>query len=59
MPMVCRAGEVMLCMLCQVSAMLVEMRITQVSGFDLSGLNRYRWNPGHEKIDLSRSVQLP
>lgn len=42
-------------MLCQVSAMLVEVRITQVSGFDLSGLNRYRWNLGHEKIDLCRS----
>lgn len=41
-----------LCM--QVRAMLVEMRISDVCGFDLSGLNRYRWNPGHEKIDLSR-----
>ncbi|CAL8464828.1 g4363 [Coccomyxa elongata] len=38
----------------RVSAMLVEMRITQVSGFDLLGLNRYRWNPGNEKIDLCR-----
>ncbi|EIE22937.1 hypothetical protein COCSUDRAFT_83709 [Coccomyxa subellipsoidea C-169] len=37
----------------RVRAMLVEMRISDVSGFDLSGLNRYRWN-GHEKIDLSR-----
>ncbi len=38
--------------------MLVEMRISDVSGFDLSGLNRYRWNPGHEKVDLSRSDLL-
>ncbi|KAK9917705.1 hypothetical protein WJX75_007354 [Coccomyxa subellipsoidea] len=41
-------------MFLRVRAMLVEMRITDVSGFDLSGLNRYRWNPSHEKIDLSR-----
>lgn len=38
--------------------MLVEMRITDVWGFDLSGLNRYRWNPTHEKIDLSRFCSL-
>jgi hypothetical protein len=34
--------------------MLVEMRITDVSGFDVSNLNCYRWHPGQERIDLSR-----
>ena len=29
----------------QVMAMLVEMRITDVAGFDLSALDRYRYCP--------------
>ena len=39
-----------------VKAMLLELRITQISGFDLSYLNSYRWHPGHEKINLNREL---
>jgi hypothetical protein len=42
------------CCLMQVWAMLAEMRITDVSGFDVSALNRYRWHPGQESTDLDR-----
>ena len=38
----------------QVWAMLVEMRIDTVSGFDLSALNTFRWHPHSERVDLSR-----
>ena len=34
--------------------MLVEMRVDQVAGFDLSLLNMYRWHPATERIDISR-----
>ena len=36
--------------------MLVELRIDDVSGFDLSALNVFRWHPHHDKVDLSRYV---
>ena len=38
----------------QVWAMLVEMRVGCVAGFDLSVLNRYRWYPGLERVELDR-----
>ena len=38
----------------QVRAMLAEMRITDVCGCDISYLNRYRWHPGQERLDLRR-----
>eukprot|EP00887_Chlorella_sp_A99_P004798 scaffold4.g4798.t1 len=38
----------------QVYAALVEVGISQVSGFDLSALNAYCWYPHHERVDLSR-----
>ena len=38
----------------QVWAMLVEMRVGCVAGFDLSVLNRYRWYPGLERMELDR-----
>lgn len=38
----------------QVLAQLVDMRVTNVCGFDLSYLNRYRWGSAAEKVDLSR-----
>lgn len=34
--------------------MLVEMRVGCVAGFDLSVLNRYRWYPGLERVELDR-----
>ena len=34
--------------------MLIEVRITGVCGFDISYLNRYRWHPSHERVDMSR-----
>ena len=40
--------------LAQVWAMLVEMRVGHVAGFDLSVLNRYRWYPGLERVELDR-----
>jgi protein arginine N-methyltransferase 7 len=41
----------------QVKSMLMELRISDVSGFDLSYLNTYRWNPAHEKISLDRELR--
>lgn len=38
----------------QVKALLIEMRITDVCGFDISYLNRYRWHPSQERVDMSR-----
>ena len=38
--------------------MLVEMRVGYVSGFDLSVLNRYRWFPGLERVELDRRDSL-
>ena len=38
----------------QVWAMLVEMRVGCVAGFDLSILNQYRWYPGLERVELDR-----
>ena len=34
--------------------MLIELRIGEVSGFDLSALNAYCWYPHPERIELSR-----
>lgn len=34
--------------------MLVELQLGQVSGFDLSPLNTYRWYPHHERTRLDR-----
>jgi len=39
-----------------VKSMLMELRISSVSGFDLSYLNSYRWHPSHDKMDLSREL---
>ena len=41
----------------QIKSMLMELRISDVSGFDLSYLNTYRWNPAHEKINLDRELR--
>lgn len=38
----------------QVTAVLVEILIGEVSGFDLSALNTYRWFPHHERTNLDR-----
>lgn len=38
----------------RVFAVLIEARITNVSGFDLSALNSYRWHPRHERVQLDR-----
>lgn len=38
----------------QVWGMLLEARIGDINGFDLSALNVFRWHPHHEKVDLSR-----
>jgi hypothetical protein len=40
----------------QVYAMLMELRIGEVAGFDLSVMDAYRWHPHIERIDLSRCV---
>lgn len=42
----------------QVWAMLVEMRVENVAGFDLSVLNQYRWYPGLERVELDRRDSL-
>ncbi len=36
--------------------MLLELRVGQVRGFDLSSLDAYRWHPGTERIEIDRSV---
>jgi len=36
----------------RVKAQLIELRLDQVSGFDLSALNAYRWHPQAAKLDL-------
>jgi hypothetical protein len=33
---------------------LLELRVGEVSGFDLSAMNTYWWHPGAERLDLSR-----
>ena len=38
----------------QVWAALVSVQLGDVAGFDLSYLNRYRWHPQAEKVDLAR-----
>ncbi|KAK9846546.1 hypothetical protein WJX81_006344 [Elliptochloris bilobata] len=38
----------------QVWAMLVEMRVGRAAGFDLSVMDRYRWHPGLERVQLDR-----
>lgn len=38
----------------QVYAMLVELRMGEVAGFDLSVMDAYRWHPHTERIDLDR-----
>ena len=38
----------------QVYAVLLELRVGEVCGFDLSTLNSYWWHPGTERLDLSR-----
>ena len=43
----------------QVWAMLAEMRIDDVSGFDLSPLNVFRWHPQQERVNLDKYVLLP
>ena len=40
----------------QVYAMLMELRIGEVGGFDLSVMDAYRWHPHIERIDLSKCV---
>jgi hypothetical protein len=37
---------------------LADACITEVSGFDLSTLNRYRWHPSTEHVQLDRHVCL-
>lgn len=38
----------------QVWAELVAVQLGDVAGFDLSYLNRYRWHPQAERVDLTR-----
>ncbi|KAK9863045.1 hypothetical protein WJX84_000363 [Apatococcus fuscideae] len=38
----------------EVWAVLVSVQLGDVAGFDLSYLNRYRWHPQAEKVDLAR-----
>ncbi|KAK9863942.1 hypothetical protein WJX84_003683 [Apatococcus fuscideae] len=38
----------------EVWAVLVSVQLEEVAGFDLSYLNRYRWHPQSERVDLSR-----
>jgi hypothetical protein len=38
----------------QVIAQLLDMRVTDVSGFNLSFLNSYRWGCAAEKVDLRK-----
>ena len=40
----------------KVKSTLMELRISQISGFDLSYLNSYRWHPSHEKLNLNREL---
>jgi hypothetical protein len=42
----------------QVFAMLVELRIGDVAGFDLSVMDAYRWHPHLERVDLSKCVSV-
>ena len=42
------------CASAKVKAMLMEMCITDMCGFDISYLNRYRWHPSQERVDMSR-----
>ena len=37
----------------RISAVLMEMRVGKVCGFDLSYLDVYRWHPKDERVDLS------
>lgn len=39
--------------------MLVEMRVGHAAGFDLSVMDRYRWHPGLERVQLDRRRSLP
>ena len=39
----------------QVRAMLLELRVGDVRGFNLSALDAYRWHPGTERVDIDRS----
>ena len=34
--------------------MLVQLTLPSISGLDLSGLDQYRWHPGHERVTLSK-----
>lgn len=34
--------------------MLIEAKIDNISGFDLSALNSFRWSPHSTKVDLCR-----
>lgn len=40
--------------LLQVYVAAIEMVVGDVSGFDLSELNRYLWHPGLARIDMQR-----
>lgn len=41
-------------LLIQVMAAVVEMQMSDISGFNLSSMNRYLWYPGPMKIKLDR-----
>jgi hypothetical protein len=36
--------------------MLVELRLGDVAGFDLSVMDAYRWHPHLERVNLSKCV---
>ena len=42
-----------------VHAQLLEMRTTDICGFDLSAFNKYRWNTGYESVNLGDETYLP
>ncbi len=42
-----------------VHAMLLELRLSDVSGFDVSAMNAYRWHPIAESLDLNQEPHRP
>lgn len=37
-----------------VHAVLGQLLVNTVDGFDLSPMNAYRWHPGHQSVQLDR-----
>ena len=43
----------------RIRAVLVELSLPRINGFDLSPLDSYRWYPGDERVDLQRLPHKP